>query len=174
MAEAKPLIKMAETDPNFKFEVSEIIQGKTVLQCFQCGMCTASCPVSELLDYKPNQIIRMVQLGLKDRVLSSGTVWICTECYACNERCPQGVEVGNVMFALKNLITKERSNYVPSGLLEVARAILKYGRTLDISDFENAKRKRMGLPAAPPSNVEAARRLLSETVIKNLIKEQGS
>ncbi len=71
--------------------------------CYQCGKCTAGCPTAFAMDYPPNQIIRGVQLGLRDTVLSSRTIWLCAACETCTTRCPQGVDPAAVMDALRRL-----------------------------------------------------------------------
>jgi heterodisulfide reductase subunit C len=48
--------------------------------CYQCGKCTAGCPIAYAMDYPPHQILRGVQLGMRDVVLSSRTIWLCAAC----------------------------------------------------------------------------------------------
>ncbi len=108
MAQVVPqqTIKLKDCDPNF---VKEVIKagGKNAHICFQCGTCTAGCPTVYAMDYTPRQILRMVNLGMKDKVLQSGTIWLCASCYTCQSRCPRGVEITSLMGALKSLAIKE-------------------------------------------------------------------
>ena len=73
MAETvKKTIKSSEIDPKFKYEISKMHGGEKLMRCYQCGTCTSDCPIARFSDtYRPRQIIRMTQLGLKDRVLNS-------------------------------------------------------------------------------------------------------
>ena len=69
--------------------------------CMQCGICAGSCPVSHEMDYTPRELVRMIQLGLKQEVLNSNTIWICTTCFSCSVRCPRGIRPTELMEALK-------------------------------------------------------------------------
>lgn len=99
-------IKLKDCDPNFAKEVIEA-GGKKANVCFQCGTCTAGCPTVYTMDYTPRQIMRMVNLGMRDEVLKSGTIWVCASCFTCQSRCPRGVEITAVMSALKSIAIKE-------------------------------------------------------------------
>src|SRR5512139_2652637 len=105
MTEIAPkTIKSSEIDPKFKCEISKMPGGEKLMRCYQCGTCTSDCPIAKFSDtYRPRQIIRMAQLGLKDRVLNSDTLWLCASCFTCTDRCPQDVEVANVIRVLRNL-----------------------------------------------------------------------
>ena len=85
----------------------ELISGESLLACNQCGKCSAGCPVAFSMEYLPNQVIRLAQLGLED-VLESQTIWTCAACMTCVARCPKGVDLPRVMEALR-LISMERS-----------------------------------------------------------------
>ncbi len=77
------------------------ISGQNVLNCYQCGRCSAGCPLTFAMKLLPNQVIRLVQLGLEEEALSSNTPWICASCLTCYARCPRGVDLGRVMEALR-------------------------------------------------------------------------
>ncbi len=68
-----------------------------VQDCYQCQKCSAGCPVAFAMDYKPNQIMQLVSLGMADRVLSSKTIWLCASCYTCSSRCPNDIDIAAVM-----------------------------------------------------------------------------
>jgi heterodisulfide reductase subunit C len=131
--------------PRFKYEIAVEPGGENIKLCFACGICTASCPIREVDSrYNPRKIIRMVLLGMKDRVLRSDFIWLCSSCYACSERCPQGVRFTEVMNAIKNLAVKEGFIH-PAYLLQVG-LIKKAGRLYEIDEFDNNKRTAAGLP----------------------------
>lgn len=104
--EVPSVIKLKDCDPNF---VSEIIKagGKKVNACFGCGTCVAGCPTVEAMDHPPRKLIRMINLGMRDEVLKSDTVWMCASCNTCVTRCPRGVQIPNVMAAVKSIAIKE-------------------------------------------------------------------
>ena len=71
-------------------------------RCYQCSMCSDGCPVAYAMDYYPNQIIHMVRLGLKEKVLSSTAIWLCASCETCATRCPNEIEIIRLMDVLRN------------------------------------------------------------------------
>ncbi|MBF7084648.1 4Fe-4S dicluster domain-containing protein [Desulfallas sp. Bu1-1] len=81
--------------------------GQPVQHCYQCGKCTAGCPVAFAMDYPPNRIIRMVQLGLKEHVLKSQAIWLCAYCSTCTSRCPRNVNLARVMDCLRGMARRE-------------------------------------------------------------------
>ena len=71
--------------------------------CYQCGKCSAGCPVHYLMDIPPNVVIRLLQLGQIDRVLESRTIWVCSSCNTCSTRCPKEFKIAECMDALREL-----------------------------------------------------------------------
>jgi heterodisulfide reductase subunit C/nitrate reductase gamma subunit len=75
--------------------------------CFDCKTCTSSCPIVGLEDLQelglaPHQIIHATTLGLDELVASSRMLWACLGCYRCQDSCPQGVRVADVLYIHKN------------------------------------------------------------------------
>ena len=101
-------VVLNELDPKFKYEVAEQPGGENIKVCFSCGLCTAGCPVSEIDEnYNPRKIIHMVLLGMRQQVLSSDFIWLCSLCYTCYAHCPQNVKFTDVMCALRAMAVKE-------------------------------------------------------------------
>jgi len=101
-------IVLNDLDAKFKYDIAAEPGGENIKLCFACGLCTASCPVSEIdPEYNPRRIIRMALLGMRKEVLSSGTIWFCSQCYTCQAHCPQNVAFADVMKALRNMAVKE-------------------------------------------------------------------
>ncbi|MGE5479467.1 MAG: 4Fe-4S dicluster domain-containing protein [Chloroflexota bacterium] len=76
----------------------------SVADCYQCGKCSAGCPVAGESEVAPNQILRMLQLDipeLEERALGSEMIWLCLGCQTCVSRCPQGVDLPSAMDALR-------------------------------------------------------------------------
>lgn len=94
-------------DPTFSSRVKEVSEAG-LERCYQCLTCTLSCPVALDMDYPPHQIMRMVQLGLKEQVLSSSSIWLCTTCETCVARCPQEVDILRVMDTLREMALQEK------------------------------------------------------------------
>jgi len=95
-----------ECDLSFAREVKETSQAH-LERCYQCFACSSGCPVAYAMDYTPHQIIRMVQLGLKDRVLDSSTIWLCASCETCATRCPNDIDIVLVMDTLRQMALRE-------------------------------------------------------------------
>ena len=73
--------------------------------CYQCGNCTAGCPAAFTFDYTPNQVMRMLQVGLVDRVLDSKAVQLCVQCLTCTARCPRNIDIAGIFEDLKTVAT---------------------------------------------------------------------
>lgn len=132
--------------PQFKYEIAGEPGGENIKSCFACGICTASCPIRAIDErYNPRRIIRMIMLGMKERVLKSDFIWFCSTCYACTDRCPQGVKFTDVMNAVKNLAVKE--GHVHPAFTQQIAILGRLGRLYDIDEFDNKKRAALGLPA---------------------------
>lgn len=81
----------------------DALAGLRVQECYQCGKCTAGCPVAHLMDVMPNQLLRMIQLGQLERAILSDAIWQCVSCQTCTTRCPQSVDCAGVMQTLRQL-----------------------------------------------------------------------
>jgi len=93
-------------DPGFTQQVGKD-SGVNVSLCYQCLTCTLGCPMARYMDYHPNEIVRMVQLGLRDAVLGCSTIWICASCEACVTRCPNEVNIPHLMDVLHQMALRE-------------------------------------------------------------------
>jgi len=96
-------------------------QADTFSACFGCQTCTNACPVvatyenpKEVLGMLPHQIMYAAGLGIKDLAFGSKMLWDCLTCYQCQEQCPQGVHVTDVLYELKNLAIKNTASTVES------------------------------------------------------------
>jgi heterodisulfide reductase subunit C len=164
--------KAQQIDKGFKYEISKIQGGEKMLNCFQCGTCTSDCPIARFSEtYRPRQIIRMAQFGLKDRVLSSDTLWLCASCFTCTDRCPQDVEVANVIRVLRNLAAQE--GHVPQVFKELGSSILETGYAYRIPDLRLKKRESLGLPPLPRGNPESLSKILRKTRFLKLIEKKS-
>jgi heterodisulfide reductase subunit C len=81
----------------------EKISGQKLLACYQCGKCSAGCPMAAYMDVMPNQIIRMAQLGMQQQLLATRTIWACVSCMTCNSRCPKNIRIAEVMESLREM-----------------------------------------------------------------------
>jgi len=106
-----------------------------LLRCMQCGSCTATCASSYAMDYTPRQIWHMARLGLKEEVLNSKTLWLCSSCYSCTLQCPRGLPLTETIGTLKRLAMaegiekhKESSNFYRAFM----HTVRTYGRSSEV------------------------------------------
>ncbi|MGD0995641.1 MAG: 4Fe-4S dicluster domain-containing protein [Candidatus Bathyarchaeia archaeon] len=165
-------IKQSEIDPKFKHEISKIQGGEKLMRCFQCGTCTSDCPIARFSDtYRPRQIIRMTQLGLRERVLHSDTLWLCAACFTCSDRCPQDVEVASVIRVLRNLAAQE--GCMPQVFKDQCASVLESGYAYKIPELRQKKREILGLPPLPKGNPESIRKTLQRVHFLKLVEKNG-
>jgi heterodisulfide reductase subunit C len=116
----KGIIEQDRLDQEFKRRVmAEVAE---VSRCFVCGSCTAVCPET-LFDQKkdPRRFIRLVNLGLREEAFQDEFKDICATHYRCLSRCPQGVQISQIMNAIKELAVEDGYSY-PASLAELEKA----------------------------------------------------
>ena len=125
-------IDLGERDLNFTSEV-KMRSGVDVGLCWHCKTCVNGCPFSEAMDYAPNAVIRLVQLGLKAEALGNSTIWICVGCNTCSIQCPNAIDVAAVNDALREMAVEQGVAVSEPDILEFHRAVLnsvkRHGRT---------------------------------------------
>lgn len=93
--------------------------------CYQCGKCSAGCPIADSMDVPPHKVIRLLQLGEVEEAMRSKTIWACAACFTCATRCPKGVDLSKIMEALRSLLLRKgtyrlRPEAIPAGVLSKA------------------------------------------------------
>lgn len=112
-------------------------------------------------DYNPRRMLETILLGHYDEVLSSNLIWLCTSCHSCLERCPQRIELSELLIDLKNAAAE--SGNIPRMLLERARRIAETGQSTPISKASLVWREKLGLAPISPVNVEEIQTILQAT-----------
>lgn len=159
-------LKDIKIDPNIRSEIANSIINGDASKCTQCGICTSGCPLGELI--KPHRIVKMVNLGLVEQLLSSREIWLCTTCFTCSERCPQDVDTANILMVLKNIASKR--GYVPTELANICMNIVETGRAIKISTGREREREKLGLPKIPDIDVKKIRELLEEVGLIEVLR----
>ena len=160
---------MSALDLDFMHKVANVPRGRGVLSCIQCGRCSSSCPIARsTAEHNPRRLMEMVILGLRSEVLLEGLPWYCLSCFTCLDRCPQGGDVGEVMFAIRNLAAKEGN--VPAGVLAQARSLMDTGRVVNPIRSILSKRENLGLAEIAPTGAEDVQKILKKTALNKLIQ----
>lgn len=120
------LMSMAKPNQESRDKILARLKGKELVNCFQCMKCTSGCTALKLLELKPNEIIKLVNLGFVDELPSSDIIWTCVTCLKCVERCPQKASPYHVIMALRNLAVEKEAK-VPEGFLKAVSEILETG-----------------------------------------------
>jgi len=164
--EKQPIVRLEDLEPGFRHEIAAEPGGEMIRFCFQCGTCTASCPVRAVEDrFNPRRIIRMALLGMRQEVLTSSFLWLCSSCYACQERCPQGVKITGIMGAIRNIAVRNR--LVPAMFSGQVASLKTHGRVYEVGELENEKRAKLGLPQITEMP-EEVRRIIDMTGAEQL------
>lgn len=127
-------------DPSFLEEVEQG-SGVKVSACFQCRKCTNGCPVTFAMDLYPDQVMRYIQLGWREPVLASGTIWVCAACETCTTRCPNEVDIAQAMDFLKQTVARGQAGAREKKVLTFHRVFLddvrKRGRVFESGMMQN-------------------------------------
>lgn len=117
---------------DFAKEVKER-SGVDLNLCNHCQSCACGCPFSESMDFLPNRVIRLVQLGLKEEVLQCSSIWICVGCNTCSVQCPNGIDISAITHTLCQIAIEAKETVAEPDILmfhrEVLSTIQRYGRT---------------------------------------------
>jgi len=147
-------------DPQFGHEFVKQLGEVRLSACFMCRTCTAVCPITRLNDnFNPFRFVRLALFGYIEEILESGLIWLCSNCYACQEKCPHGVRISDLMIALKNQGIK--TGHAPREVRLQMNIIKDHGRIYPIDEFDNKKRGKLSLPSLPTS-CEAVSTLFDE------------
>lgn len=166
------LVRGEEVDPTFKQDIIDA-GAETVALCYQCGTCTGSCPSGKRTPYRIRSIIRKSLMGLRNEVMEDDSLWECVTCYACQERCPRGVSIVDVVKILRNM--QSQAGKMAQAHKMVGTFVLKTGHGVPINDATMELRKRVGLSELPPTTheypeaLEEVRKILKKTQFDSLI-----
>ncbi|MEW6750659.1 MAG: 4Fe-4S dicluster domain-containing protein [Candidatus Latescibacterota bacterium] len=105
------------------------VTGVQAARCYQCGKCTAGCPMARFMDRPPHQVMRLLQLqdpAADAELLGSGGIWRCAGCLTCTQRCPRELDPAAVMDVLREEAVRQGT--VPAAqrrILAFHRAFLR-------------------------------------------------
>lgn len=132
-------------NPEFRKKVVERIGNEELLMCYQCGKCTAHCPVfresPEL--FNPRKVIEMAYLGIED-LIKSEILWNCTTCYECTENCPQMINFVDIIVTLRNIAFEE--GYAPAPVVDELKNVIEKGFIYPATGRIKKIKEKYGLP----------------------------
>jgi len=120
------LMSMAKPNLESRDKLLAKLSDRGLTNCFQCIKCSSGCTALKLLELKPHEILKLVNLGFVDELASSDLIWTCVTCLKCVQRCPQKASPYHLIMALRNLAV-EREAKVPEGYLKAVSRILEIG-----------------------------------------------
>ena len=162
-------------DSNLQTEDRDVLQDlaerygvEGVRSCYACGTCAAGCPARRVNPaYNPRKIIRMLVLNEAKSLLEKDTIWLCSSCYTCAERCPQEVKITDLMNVIKNIAVRE--GYIHPSFVAQMEALNSHGRLYEIGEFDNEKRTKLGLPQIE-ENAEDTKKLFKQKGVDKLLQ----
>jgi heterodisulfide reductase subunit C len=148
-------MSMAKPNIQARARILAKLHGRELLNCFQCMKCTSGCTALKLLELKPHEIEKLVNLSLVDELVSSDIIWTCVTCLKCVQRCPQMASPYHVIMVLRNLAV-EREAKVPEAFMKAVSLVLESGlaettqkittRTMQVCERESLKLPKIGSP----------------------------
>lgn len=173
---SRETIATEDIDPDF---VDELVQAGAdrIRTCIQCGTCSSVCPSGRRTAYRTRELMRKALLGLKDEVLSSQDLWLCTTCLTCLERCPRQIRTTDAIIKMRNMA-------VESGLMlpehrKTSEKLIESGHAVPINDTNKKKRRELGLEEIPPTvhssekALKEVQEILNRTGFKKLIVREA-
>ena len=118
--------------------VSEM-SGVDLSACYQCRKCSSGCPVGDIVDSPPSEIMRRLHLGAGDELLESELIWVCASCETCSARCPMGIEVARRAGIPSLLVENFTWDWIYEGYVKhdqrIGRHILYLKELFEAADF---------------------------------------
>jgi heterodisulfide reductase subunit C len=157
------------SDDDFAKIITQQFGGDTVKYCFQCGTCSSVCPVAYIdSNFNPKRIMKMVLLNMKKELLESDFIWLCTSCYSCSERCPQGVKIPYVINALQRMASE--NGFAHMNYKAGIDLLTGHGRLVEVNKFINKTREKFGMPKLEEHTNEI-KVLLTVSKVKKLMEK---
>jgi heterodisulfide reductase subunit C len=170
--------------------------GLNVAACYQCGKCSAGCPMAAEMTLAPHQMLRLAQLGERAKLLSDPSPWLCLTCETCSARCPNEVDPARLVDGLREIILRSDPRLPPLRLRAFHRSFLHqiraHGRVFEaglileyklrtgalLDDVRNApavlRRGKLALSASTIEGREEVRRIFDSCRARRAPSSGGS
>ena len=173
MAKNQEIVYSDDLISDLRYQISNQIEGKSLLACIQCGVCSSGCTVSQYIDLQPHRVVACLLLGLKDEVLNSNAIWYCSLCHRCTERCPKNVDFSFILALVRNMAVKEGN--IPAEYAVSINSVLEYGFTIPYSGAMkktiDRNRAKFGLPEVVGPKLEELVFIVKETGLEKTLEE---
>ncbi len=172
---SREIIDNEDIDSDFADKIVEAGADR-LRTCIQCGTCSSVCPSGRRTAFRTREVIRKALLGLKDEVLASPDLWLCSTCYTCLERCPRQIKVTDAIIIMRNMAVDH--GFMLPQHRKASQKLIATGHAVPIDDANREIRKDLGLKELPPtthSNEKALKdvqEILKKTGFKDLIEIQ--
>lgn len=137
-------------------------------ECYECARCTGSCPAALAVEgFNPrNYLLTCLRMGL-EAVVSDEKLWCCTTCHVCEDRCPQMLDVTDLLMSLMN--EAARRGFIPDKVRAGSQMVLHTGRVVLVSKRASEMREKLGLGPLPEIPVEEVEGILEKTGLAGLL-----
>lgn len=150
------MIGTANDNQNQKLETLK----ETARPCFQCGICSSSCPVFRVAP-ELNPRLSVDSIITEGEVPRGGNEWLCAYCLMCDQRCPMGVSLAEILMEIKNISAREGK--APADVIESTETLMENGCLSPISGRSEKKRIELGLPDLPKADPADVQKLFKAT-----------
>jgi heterodisulfide reductase subunit C len=112
--------------PVRKTMIAEIYDrtGLNVMACYQCGKCSAGCPMASEMSKRPHEVMHLVQRNKRNEVLGCDGIWLCLSCETCSARCPKAADPARVIDTLREIALEQDATLAPRAIGAFNRAFL--------------------------------------------------
>ena len=120
--------------------VSEIrtATGINAATCYQCGKCSAGCPMASESDLRPHNVMRLVMQDRREQALRDESIWLCLTCETCSARCPNACDPARVIDALREMS-------LDAGVADMPRTIAAFHKAFLEQVRSNGRLHEMGM-----------------------------
>ncbi|MCU0661385.1 MAG: 4Fe-4S dicluster domain-containing protein [Myxococcota bacterium] len=111
--------------------LSELRQqtGQNAARCYQCGKCSAGCPMAQEMSLRPHDIMRAIASGHEQRLFEGDSIWLCLTCETCTARCPNECDPARVIDFLREKALAKNPKKAPRPIRAFHKAFIRQIRT---------------------------------------------